>query len=182
MSNKITSTEMFANELKNFISDRALRDKELKSIAKAIDYKLSVFKPTNRLKLSIELVYLNTFLGSIILRQSFSQSEFTSETVDEIIEIFVNNLLLQWIHKSYEPVEYYKSNRLNKWERLLKDLDSSDQIMNDFKILTDSFYTDLTNKQINPIFISMLTIRFNRYLFIYADYILQMIDNFELEE
>jgi len=182
MSNIITSTKMFAYEFRDFISDNALNGKELKSIAKVINYRLSVIKPLNRVKLTNELVNLNAFLGSITIKQCFSQSEFTSKTIDEIIEKFVNALLLQWIPESFNPIDYFQNNRMNIWVKLLRNLDSTDQVMKDMSDLSESFYHNLTNKQCTINYSSLLAIRFNRYVLIYADYIQQMIDKFELFE
>ena len=108
MGYKITSPDMFAIEFRDFISRKALSGKELKSISKSVNYKLSILKPLNKTILNNELVYLNTYLGCVAIKYCFSvKSKFSASVVDEITDIYKRNLILQWIPKSFKPVEFF---------------------------------------------------------------------------
>jgi len=96
MRSKITTARDFAVELKDYISQNALRGKELKSLAKSIGYPLGIFKFHNRVMLTNELVFLNAFLGTVTLKLCFSEhSGIPQSVIDEIIETYTRSLITQ---------------------------------------------------------------------------------------
>ena len=108
MGAKITTAQDFAIELKDYVSMNALSGKELKSLASSVGYSLGflngLFNFHKRGILTTELVYLNAFIGTVTIRLCFSDCEGTQRAkADEVIQIFTQELLSQWLPDSAPP-------------------------------------------------------------------------------
>jgi hypothetical protein len=178
MGPKITTSHDFAVELKDYVSQNALRGKELKSLAKSIEYPLSIFKYDNRGMLTNELVFLNTFLGTVTLKRCFSEHpEISQDVVDDIIEKYTKNLLNQWL-PDFMLSDYQR--RLDIWAGLFREFDNVDQYQKDISKLATSFYESLVKTPCDHQKELMLTMRFNGYMKLFTGSINVMIEDFSL--
>ena len=178
MGEKITSAHDFAIELRDYISENALRDEELISFAESIGYPFDVLDVNNRMVLTNELVFFHTFFGSFLLEVCFSEHpEIPKDVVDGIIKIYKENLLKQWLPDSMLS-DYDK--RLDKWKLLFKNLQDEYQYAQDMLTLIRSFYKFLTNNSCDALKEASLSLRFNSYAKIFIESIHAMIDDFSI--
>ncbi len=178
MGRKINSAQNFAIELRDYISENALRGKELKSLAKSIGYPLSFFKYQNRSQLTTELVFLNGYLGTVTLKLCFSKHpKIPQLVVNEIIETYTKNLINQWLPDSMFS-DYQK--RLNAWASLFQKFENKDQYQKDISKLATTFYEFLTKTPCNQNKELMLILRFNGYMKLFIGSINMMINDFSL--
>ena len=163
-----------AQQLEEHISHNALAGRELKSLAKSIGYRLSIFKPLKKLRLTNELVFVNSFLGSVALRLSSQQYPLISENeTEEMVEQYVSKLLSRWLapsmHREYED-------RLEIWKGLFEDLSDDVRYQRHLRIFTDIFYVGLTEKALDKHSELMLTARFNGYMKLYLQSVALLMD------
>ena len=170
MSVRIATAEEFARKLADYISQNALSRKELRSVAESIGYRLGLLPWGNKLRLTNELVFLNAFFGSVMLRVYFEESDLVpNDVAEEIRERFSHNLLNQWM-----PAEMFEDydRRLAVWGGLFAVWDDQ-EYLEEMGVLARTFYEFLTNTACDQGREMMLAMRFNGYAKLY----LQSIDS-----
>ncbi|GAF74049.1 unnamed protein product [marine sediment metagenome] len=178
MGPKITTAKDFAIELRDYISENALRGKELKSLSKSIGYPLGIFRFNNRAILTSELVFLNVFLGTVALKVCFSENpDIPDDVLNEIIEVFKRNLINQWLPESMYS-DYQE--RLNIWDKFFEDVQNEDKYQEGISKLAKTFYEFLTKSPCNQQNELMLTMRFNGYMKLLIESINVMIEDLSL--
>ena len=151
------------HQIADYIYREALSNKELKSIAESINYKMGFFSPIATVKLRYELGCLYAFLGTLALRMcSEEYSNIHKDTIDKTEKMYVTKLL-KWLPDS-KYSEYEK--RLKMWEPSFTNLDE-DAFVNGVILLAETFYESLTGNPCNEIQKNMLVLRFNNYLRIF---------------
>ena len=147
---------------KDYIVMNALRNKKLKPLARSIGYPLGFFRVGQRVRLTNELVYLNTFLGTVALRFCLSKyPDIEQKTKDEIVEVFTKKLLSAYFPKSMFPV--YEQ-RLGTWGNLFREFEDLYQYAKDMSQLVTTFYQYLTKTPCDEMKEAMLSLRFNAYM------------------
>lgn len=160
MSARIATAGGFARRLSNHISQNALSSRELRAVAQSIGYPLGIFRWHKKLRLTNELVFLNAFFGSVMLRVYFDECDHVPQAVaEEMRERFARNLIDQWMSESMFR-DYDK--RLAVWGRLFVVWDD-EQYLEDMGVLVRTFYEFLTGAACDARKEMMLTMRFNGY-------------------
>lgn len=172
MSNALDLARTFEEQ----ISYNALAGRELKALAHSIGYRLSFFRPMQKMYLTNELVFLNAFMGSAAIRAcSALHSAVPNSDIEPMIGEYVSKLLSRWLPAGRRS-EY--KDRLARWGSIVLDPSDSETYPDDLRALVDAFYVSLTEKTLDEHREIMLTARFNVYMKMYIEGVMSLMQQF----
>ena len=174
MTKKLITVFDYANELKSYVVKTNLSKAEINSFAEAINYSVGLMNKKNRLLFKDELILINAYLGSVVLREySFTGNiQVPYPTIENIINSYVN-LLLRELSNKYSFHKYH--DRLNTWTGILNDIHTAEKYNKDISLLADNFYRQITKHSLSKEIKRVLIYRFNSYV----DYITKIINKLE---
>ncbi len=174
MTKKVATVFDYANELKSYVLKTNLSRTEVSSLAEAISFPIGFMNKKNRLFFKDELILLNAYLGSAVLREySFTENiSVPYLTIENIINSYVN-LLLRELSNKYSFHKYH--DRLNTWTGLLDDIHIAEKYNKDISLLASSFYRQINKLSCSKEIRRVLIYRFSSYV----DYIIKIVKKLE---
>jgi hypothetical protein len=170
----ITSTNKLAVELADYIWLNGLSNREVKSVADSINYRVGFPTFGKKAWLRAQLCCLYAFIGMLTLPSVLQDSGCATESeIEEIVARYVQRLLERCIAKQL-LAKYHQ--RLRLWSTFFDDPGSSESFMK----LGTSFYEFLTGQKCDPEYATVLGIRFMRYVPLLVGSIENMSQDMEL--
>lgn len=167
------STNQIGDELADYIWLNALSNREVKSVAHSINYRVGFPTFGKKAWLRAQLCFLHAFLGTLALRMTIGKSSFVTESeIDSIVVRYTKRLLSRCIPKQMLPK--YKT-RMHVWSAFFEEEEPSEAVLK----LGTSFYEYLTRKRCDGEEI-VLGIRFGRYIALLIGSIENMARDIEL--
>jgi hypothetical protein len=154
----ITSTNKLVDELADYVWLNGLTNREVKSIADSINYRIGFPTFGKKAWLRSQLCCLYAFIGMLTLPSVLRDSGYASESeIEEIVSRYVQRLLRRCIAKQL-LAEYHR--RLELWSTFFDDLGTPESFLK----LGTSFYEFLTGNKCDPEYATVLGLRFMRYV------------------
>jgi len=170
----ITSTNQLADELADYIWLNALSNREVKSVADSINYRVGFPTFGKKAWLRAQLCCLYAFIGAFTLRAVLQDSDCATEPeIEGIVARYVRRLLGRCIAKQL-LAKYHQ--RLQLWSAFFDGSGSSEPFLR----LGASFYEFLTGQECDPEYATVLGLRFMRYVPLFVGSIENMSQDHEL--
>jgi hypothetical protein len=169
-----TSMSRFADELADYIWLNGLSNREVKSIADSINYRIGFPTFGRKAWLRAQLCCVYASIGTLTLRTAFQDLGCVTESeIEGIVARYVQRLLGLCIAKQLLP-EYQQ--RVQLWLGFFNGSDFSEPLVR----LGASFYQFVTGHECDPEYATVLGIRFMRYVPLFLGSIENMAEYFEL--
>ena len=158
MARPITSAAQFAEELASYVYLNALGKREVRSLAKSIQYPIGLLNPTNKSRLRGQLAFLDAFIGTLALGECLGEcAQLSSTQIQDIAADYRKRLLTRCIPEEMLP-EYETRRRV--WCEFFAEPIELDATMR----LASSFYELLTRRKCPEVHGCVLALRFNQYI------------------
>ncbi|MBW8015051.1 MAG: hypothetical protein FVQ82_02620 [Planctomycetes bacterium] len=171
MTTNVALIDKFADELHWAVAIDFFSIKELKSVAKSIDWPCSFFNISSKLKLKEQMVYLCSFLGQNAIKLYIGVL-FDRNFAEISSERYIEKLTCRWLLQSDLPK---CKEKVSRWESLgildayykIKETGNDEDTQFYLEIIqkiSGDFYESLTQKKCDDdIYKFCLTRRFNLY-------------------
>ena len=168
------STAQLADELADHIWLNALSNREVRSVADSINYRVGFPAFGKKAWLRSQLCCLCVFIGTLALRETLQDScGMTGSEVERIIAQYTERLFGRCVPQQIQPK--YRQ-RLHVWSELFDGAEPSEAFIE----LGASFYEFLTGQKADPEDATILGLRFMRYVPLFTGSIENMRQDLEL--